>query len=140
MPYYKCVYLQGEEFIVNGIKFWGGPWNPARGFTKRANGFSVSPRQSAKNWSKMPDDVDILVTHCPPYGVLDGKEKNQKVTYMGCPQLLDHVIRVSPLLHMFGHCHYEPVLPKPSLIIEMFLPQGCSTGKALVSIRGMRHR
>ena len=108
----NAVYLQGEEFVVNGIKFWGGPWNPARGFTKRANGFSVSPRQSAKNWSKMPDDVDILVTHCPPYGVLDRKEKNQKVTYMGCPQLLDHVIRVSPLLHLFGHCHYESGVAK----------------------------
>ena len=108
----NAVYLQGEEFVVNGIKFWGGPWNPARGFTKRANGFSISPRQSAQNWSKMPDDVDILITHCPPYGVLDRKEKNQNVTYMGCPQLLDHVIRVSPMLHMFGHCHYESGVAK----------------------------
>ncbi len=103
----NAVYLQGQEFIANGIKFWGGPWNPARGFTKRANGFSVSSEECARNWSRMPEDVDILITHCPPYGVLDRKDKNQTISYMGCPQLLDNIIRVTPTVHMFGHCHYE---------------------------------
>ena len=35
---------------------------------------------------------------------------------MGCPQLLDHVIRVSPMLHMFGHCHYESGVAKAAVI------------------------
>ena len=108
----NAVYLQGQEFIANGIKFWGGPWNPERGFTKRANAFSVSSDECAKNWSRMPEDVDILITHCPPYGVLDRKEKKEVVTYMGCPLLLDNVIRVTPTLHMFGHCHYESGIAK----------------------------
>ena len=54
----NAVYLQGEEFVVNGIKFWGGPWNPARGFTNVLMASQVVETK-CQTGSKMPEDVDI---------------------------------------------------------------------------------
>jgi Icc-related predicted phosphoesterase len=28
-------------------------------------------------WSKIPKDTDILITHCPPYGILDKSAKDK---------------------------------------------------------------
>jgi hypothetical protein len=29
------------------------------------------PNQSEKLWSAIPDNIDILITHGPPHGILD---------------------------------------------------------------------
>ena len=49
----------------------------------------------------MPD-VDILVTHSPPYGILDVSNKGN---YCGSKALLKEVHRIKPKLHLFGHIH-----------------------------------
>ncbi|GAB7352841.1 hypothetical protein MBLNU459_g3450t1 [Dothideomycetes sp. NU459] len=46
--------------------------------------------------------VDVLVTHGPPYGRLDGTWTG---TRAGCPHLLRAVMRARPLVHCFGHIH-----------------------------------
>jgi Icc-related predicted phosphoesterase len=45
----------------------------------------------------IPGDTDILISHVPPLGILDGGQ--------GCSALRRVVIRVKPKLHCFGHIH-----------------------------------
>ena len=53
-----------------------------------------------------PDDTDVLVTHQPPYGILDGGEyKGQASYHYGDYFLYTRVINVKPKLHLFGHDH-----------------------------------
>ncbi|PSK36140.1 hypothetical protein B9Z65_5955 [Elsinoe australis] len=47
-------------------------------------------------------EIDIMVTHGPPYGRLDFTTHGMKV---GCPHLLAAVSRVRPKIHAFGHIH-----------------------------------
>ncbi|HOT74064.1 MAG TPA: metallophosphoesterase [Bacteroidales bacterium] len=45
----------------------------------------------------IPIDLDILVTHYPPYGVLDED--------LGSPEILNFVLKAKPKWHLFGHIH-----------------------------------
>ena len=47
------------------------------------------------------DDVDIVMTHGPPKGILDCCPQGN----VGCPNLLQAVRRVKHLMHCFGHIH-----------------------------------
>ena len=51
------------------------------------------------NYDKIPEGTDILVTHYPPLGILDGGG------LYGDRILLDNVFRVNPKFHLFGHVH-----------------------------------
>ncbi|KAJ2893294.1 calcineurin-like phosphoesterase [Zalerion maritima] len=54
-------------------------------------------------WDAIPLDTDVLVTHCPPYDLLDLVDRiNESV---GCPGLRQALWRVRPKLHVFGHIH-----------------------------------
>lgn len=55
------------------------------------------------NFNNIPDNTDILVTHMPPLGILDGKHN-----MYGDRQLLEKVFRIKPKLHLFGHTHETP--------------------------------
>ena len=45
----------------------------------------------------IPNDLDIFVTHYPPYGILDEN--------LGSPELLNFVLKAKPKWHLFGHIH-----------------------------------
>jgi predicted phosphohydrolase len=45
----------------------------------------------------IPNDLDILVTHYPPYGILDEN--------LGSPEILNFVLKAKPKWHLFGHVH-----------------------------------
>jgi Icc-related predicted phosphoesterase len=52
--------------------------------------------------AQIPADADILISHRPPYGILDARNAN----FYGCPDLLVAVLlKVSPRYHLFGHVH-----------------------------------
>lgn len=54
-------------------------------------------------WNKIPDNVDILVTHSPPLGHGDLCYSGIRA---GCVELLSTVQnRVKPKYHIFGHVH-----------------------------------
>lgn len=46
--------------------------------------------------------IDVMLTHGPPYGILDMTKNNQVV---GCEHLRRAVARCRPRLHCFGHIH-----------------------------------
>lgn len=92
-------YLFDASAEVEGLHIWGSPWQPV--FLNMA--FNV-PRGDAlaEKWAAMPDEVDVLVTHGPPAGVLDRTSKGQEV---GDKALMARVTEVRPRLHVFGHVH-----------------------------------
>jgi hypothetical protein len=61
----NCIYLENEFTIVHGYKIYGSPLTPE--FCGWAFMYQTD-EEAKKNWEKVPDDVDILVTHGPPYG------------------------------------------------------------------------
>ncbi|KAK8024606.1 hypothetical protein PG993_012672 [Apiospora rasikravindrae] len=80
------------------LKVYGSPRSPRNG-----NWAFQYPREDGgKVWEdRVPDDTDILVTHCPPRAHLDLNGK------LGCGHLLQELWRVRPALrlHVFGHVH-----------------------------------
>ncbi len=99
------VYLEDEAFEIsptNGpvIKIYGSPWQPE--FCDWAFNLPIGPELASK-WKAIPDNVDILITHGPPKGILDMAENGY---LCGCPHLRHEVLtRVQPRLHVFGHIH-----------------------------------
>lgn len=92
-------YLENSSVIIDGLKIWGSPWTPE--FHNWAFNANSDKRRSI--WSQIPDDVDILITHGPPMGILDKLSgTNESV---GCPHLAKNVVRIKPKLHVFGHIH-----------------------------------
>lgn len=96
-----AIYLQDDSVVIGGMKFYGSPWQPE--FFDWA--FNL-PRGEAlrERWDKIPDDTDVLITHGPPYGVMDQVESGERV---GCSDLLDATARCKPKLHIFGHIHEQ---------------------------------
>ena len=52
-------------------------------------------------YAAIPEDTDVLVTHTPPYGILD---RDGSILY-GSRELLGRVRFVRPRMHLFGHIH-----------------------------------
>jgi Icc-related predicted phosphoesterase len=100
----NATYLQDSMAQVKvgdkEIKIWGSPWVLEFGnwaFGLKRNG------QMREKWDLIPDDIDILITHSPPYGILD--EADEYSGHLGCPDLLEAVLRIKPKFHLFGHIH-----------------------------------
>ena len=88
----------GTEYC--GYKIWGAPWTKSfDGMNPHCKAFTFDYDASLENkWKLIPPDTNILVTHSPPFGVLDAG--------FGCMKLEEHVkARVKPLIHVFGHIH-----------------------------------
>jgi len=119
----SCIYLQDASVNVNGVNFYGSPWNGLR-HKSFARAFTISYSSLPAYWQQIPADTDVLVTHSPAYGVADlGSNKHllnvsrhcqdcqdyHKVyRHFGCRSLLDEILhRVRPAAHLFGHAH-EP--------------------------------
>lgn len=86
-------YLCNSGIEIDGVKFYGVPM---------FMGDCVTDCQ-AKNISKIPKDTDVLITHNPPYGILDFDDG---INY-GDEQLLSKVMEIPLQLHLFGHIHAQ---------------------------------
>ena len=92
------------------FKIYVSPYTPA--FSDWAFAYEAhqdrfnDPSQVAKGATSIgpnpiPSDVDIVMTHGPPKGILDWCSQG----HVGCPNLLQAIRRVKPLMHCFGHVH-----------------------------------
>lgn len=103
--------LEDEGFLPSGkrtLKIWGSPWTLRfEGMNPLCMAFTVDTEEElAEKWALMPKDVDILVTHLPPYGYLD--EVNGKSC--GSHSLLKKCYGtggIFPSVHIFGHIHEQ---------------------------------
>ena len=95
-------YLEDSGVIIDGVKFWGSPWQPE--FCGWA--FNL-PRgeELKKRWAFIPDDTNVLITHGPPAGILDQVPDGEAA---GCEELWKRICELKYLkLHTFGHLHHS---------------------------------
>lgn len=92
-------YLNNDGVEINNVNIWGSPVVPGLyGWTfGRHRGHLME-----QHWQYMPFDTQILMTHVPPYGILD---KSRSWRSKGCTELLHKVYEVAPVFHIFGHVH-----------------------------------
>ena len=95
----EATVLINEGIDIGGLRMWGSPVTPLYG---GAFGL-VSPEDRKRLYARIPEDTDILITHGPPYGILDVAPGSS--IHSGCKELLDAVLRIRPRLHVFGHIH-----------------------------------
>lgn len=95
----SATYLEDAGADVAGLSFWGSPWQPEFG----GWAFNLKPGEPlAAKWRLVPSDVDVLVTHVPPFGRMDRIHSGENI---GCPELTRELERIAPSLHVFGHVH-----------------------------------
>ncbi|AWG21653.1 metallophosphoesterase [Flavobacterium faecale] len=95
----KIHYLNDSGVEIEGLKIWGSPVQPTflDWAFNRQKGAEIN-----KHWKLIPEDTDILITHGPPFGILDRTNSNYNA---GCEMLLKKVDQIKPKLHVFGHIH-----------------------------------
>ena len=94
------VYLMDRMVELDGLKIYGSPWQPY--FYGWA--FNVHRGDAiAKKWEKIPDGLDVLMTHGPVFGILDDTYSRMRV---GCEELYKKVVMVRPKIFTSGHIHY----------------------------------
>lgn len=103
----RCYYMEDSYSSFEGLKIWGSPWTlQFKGQNPDCMAFSYPLQiQMEEKWEEIPDDVDILVTHTPPFGIMDQAYAWYRKVRTGCPSLLKKVKEIKPKLHVFGHIH-----------------------------------
>jgi Icc-related predicted phosphoesterase len=98
------VHFMDEGLIeIEGIKVWcsaitpffyNWAWNRYRG------------NEIKKHWDLIPNDITVLVTHGPPYGILDTVKTHYPIENLGCEELANKISELKQLkIHCFGHIH-----------------------------------
>lgn len=102
---YTLLCDSGCEF--EGLKIWGSPWTRwFEGVNPFCDAFMLKTEEElAEKFALIPDDIDILVTHGPPYGILDRVSHTRES--VGSKALWQRISQVRPQIHCFGHIHEE---------------------------------
>jgi Icc-related predicted phosphoesterase len=99
-------FLIHDQITWQGLKIFGSPYTPV--FFDWAY---MKPRSELDAvWQTIPDDIDILITHGPPKGILDVTKDmdTREPVHVGSKSLTRHVeTRIQPRIHAFGHIHDE---------------------------------
>jgi len=98
----KTVYLEDGGAIIEGVRFYGSPWQPE--FCGWAFNLTRDGEALGKAWAKIPERLDVLVTHGPPFGIMDSSP-SVDCHEQGDRLLLERVKIVKPRYHVFGHIH-----------------------------------
>lgn len=91
-------YLNETQIELDGIVFWGSPMTPGN----ENWAFSGHQNHTFDHWQNIPDKLDVLITHVPPYGILDTADNKQA---LGSKALLKKIRLLKPKFHIFGHLH-----------------------------------
>jgi len=100
-------YLLDSLVEIDGVTFYGTPHVPVQVGGKPGGPYWAfgHHRQSAslqRMREDIPEGVDVLITHSPPYGTLDTALGPSSA---GCELLERRVAEVKPRVHVFGHIH-----------------------------------
>lgn len=96
-------YLCNSGVEINGIKFYGVPMFMNDCITDRQSRF----------YEDIPTDTDVLITHTPPYGILDFDDG---INY-GSEEILVRLSDIKPRMHLFGHIHAQHGIKRQDSII-----------------------
>lgn len=110
----EIAYLMDNGIRFEGLKIWGSPWTKTfPNMNPHCMAFTCETEQElAAKWALIPKDLDILITHSPPNGVLDELRSGENV---GSDSLIKPMIMSGCRLHVYGHVHeaygkfYNPI-------------------------------
>lgn len=109
------IFVEHELVVIEGIKIFCSAWTPY--FHRWAYNAHRSLGEAQHDqlpfikdkWDDIPMDIDVLVTHGPPRGILDQVYYVDGVTprdRVGCDHLLEKLVQIPTLKHhIFGHIH-----------------------------------
>lgn len=92
--------LIDQPVEIEGKKIWGSPYTPW--FYDWA--FNVPRGMLHEHWDLIPNGLDVLITHGPPFGILD-QARPRISSNVGDKELLEAVLEKKPKHHVFGHIH-----------------------------------
>jgi Icc-related predicted phosphoesterase len=94
-----ATYLQDSEHVIDGVRFYGAPWIPQlQGWA-----YYLSDDQLRDKWAMIPIHTDVLITHTPPWHILDSP-RNRTIR-AGCAHLAARIDNLNLKIHCFGHIH-----------------------------------
>jgi Icc-related predicted phosphoesterase len=92
-------FLNNSSISIDGINIFGSPYSVV--IPDHSWWFSESDEILGKIWEFIPNNTNILVTHCPPFGILDETVDGSTV---GSMTLLKRIYELKELkYHIFGH-------------------------------------
>jgi len=97
------IYLENESVVIDGIKIFGSPHTPNFG-----NWAFMKERNKLERFWRLAidEDVNIVVTHGPPKGILDKSyDRENNLECCGDKSLLNRILEVQPTYSLFGHIH-----------------------------------
>lgn len=103
-PVLKLGIEDGTILDVKDYKIWGSPWTKTfPGMNQHCKAFTCDTEEElSEKWAKIPDDIDILITHGAPKMFLDQTCDGYNV---GSSSLSVKLFDIQPRLHVYGHIH-----------------------------------
>ena len=97
------IYLENETIKLYGLKIFGSPNTLQYGKWS----FMRSETSLSRLWENIDIDTDIIITHSPPYSILDlaYRDNKKSVEMTGSKSLIKKVLKINPKFHLFGHLH-----------------------------------
>jgi Icc-related predicted phosphoesterase len=104
---HNCEYLQDSGTEFEGIKIWGTPWSLwFNGINPHCKAFTGSEDDLQKKYNLISWKTDILISHGPPYGILDKTNRGEHVGSKALRNLLFSSKSFPKLQYViFGHIH-----------------------------------
>lgn len=90
--------LIDQEVTIGGLRIYGTPWTPT--FFNWA--FMKDDADLAQVFNRIPEGLDILISHGPPYGKCDRAMSSIRA---GSKALLERLHIVQPRVMFCGHIH-----------------------------------
>ena len=99
-----AIYLENSGVEIDGVNFYGSPVQPW--FHDWEWNYQRGP-EIAAIWAQIPTNTNVLITHGPPYLIMDeaprGVFDHENV---GCKDLMNRLGDLPDLkAHVFGHIH-----------------------------------
>lgn len=100
MRYYSDAPVEAPDEYVY---IYGSPYTPKFG----GWAYMGYPDEMQKNWARVPEGLDILVSHGPPFGILDTVDTLLGPQSVGCEELRKRLdsMDAPPSVVLFGHIH-----------------------------------
>jgi len=95
----NAIYLEDQSITIAGHNFYGSPWQPE--FQNWAFNLQRG-KEIQEKWNLISNDIDVLITHGPVFGILDKIFNGENV---GCEALLSKIKEIKPKVHICGHIH-----------------------------------
>jgi Icc-related predicted phosphoesterase len=102
-------YLEDSKTQILGLNIYGTPWQ-----LPFCGAFNASEIKLKNIYESIPSNLDILITHGPPFGFLDEisidlQEEESELLYetvhVGSLELRNKILEVKPKIVITGHIH-----------------------------------